>query len=161
QPPSVLGQRLALRAEVGGTVGVDVRDCGGRPVVWASMDPTHRRGALTESDGANLEAAAHLALEERIPLVVVMASSGADVHEGVRALHGWGAAARGLVRCSGIVPTIVVAQGPAVSGPALLLGIADHVIMTPDAYAFVSGPHMVRAFTGVPIGTTELGGAGA
>ena len=34
--------------------------------------------------------------------------------------------------------------GPAVSGPALLLGLADHVVMTADAYAFVSGPRMVQ-----------------
>jgi acetyl-CoA carboxylase carboxyltransferase component len=51
--------------------------------------------------------------------------------------------------------------GPAVSGPALLLGLADIVIMTADAYAFVSGPHMVRQFTGVPVTTDALGGAGA
>ena len=34
---------------------------------------------------------------------------------------------------------------------ALLLGIADHVIMTEAAYAFVSGPTMVAEFTGVVI----------
>ena len=39
--------------------------------------------------------------------------------------------------------------GPAVSGPALLLGIVDHVIMTADAFAYVSGPDVVVAFTGV------------
>ena len=33
--------------------------------------------------------------------------------------------------------------------------------MTEDAYAFVSGPHMVREFTGVPIDKMDLGGAGA
>ncbi len=30
--------------------------------------------------------------------------------------------------------------GPAVSGPALLLGLADHVVMTADAFAYVTGP---------------------
>jgi acetyl-CoA carboxylase carboxyltransferase component len=49
--------------------------------------------------------------------------------------------------------------GPAVSGPALLLGLADQVVMTEDAYAFLSGPSMVRSFTGVAIETQELGGA--
>jgi acetyl-CoA carboxylase carboxyltransferase component len=34
-------------------------------------------------------------------------------------------------------------------------------VMTDDAYAFVSGPRMVRAFTGVPIGNEALGGSGA
>lgn len=53
---------------------------------------------------------------------------------------------------------IVIVSGPAVSGPALLLGLADIVIMTGDAYAFVTGPLMVEMFTGVPVTTGELGG---
>jgi acetyl-CoA carboxylase carboxyltransferase component len=51
--------------------------------------------------------------------------------------------------------------GPAVSGPALLLGLADFVVMTTSAYAFVSGPAMVAEFTGVAIDNIELGGAAA
>jgi acetyl-CoA carboxylase carboxyltransferase component len=91
-------------------------------------------------------------------MVVVLASSGADVSDGVGALHGWGQAARALTRCSGVVPVIMVVTGPALSGPALLLGLADVVIMTSDAFAFVSGPAMVEEFTGVRIGIHQLGG---
>ena len=47
--------------------------------------------------------------------------------------------------------TIVVVDGPAVSGPALLLGIADFTIMTDRSSAFVNGPVMVEEFTGVAI----------
>src|SRR5207344_2718336 len=108
-------------------------------------------GALTGPDGDTLAEAARVARQERVPLVVFMASSGADVAEGLDALVGWGGAAREMVRNSGIVPMVMVVTGPAVSGPALLLGLADVVIMTPEAYAFVSGPRMVTAFTGVPI----------
>src|ERR1700722_15072488 len=46
-------------------------------------------------------------------------------------------------------------RGP---GPALLLGLADLVVMTADAFAFVSGPAMVEEFTGVRIGIHQLGG---
>ena len=59
-----------------------------------------------------------------------MRSSGADIVEGFAALHGWGLAAKALTDCSGVVPIIMVVEGPAVSGPALLLGIADFVVMT-------------------------------
>ena len=90
----------------------------------------------------------------------VIASSGADVHDGVAALHGWGTAARALTKCSGRVPVLLAATGPVVSGPALLLGLADHVVMTEDAYAFVSGPRMVETFTGESLDSAELGGAG-
>ena len=58
------------------------------------------------------------------------------------------------------MPTIVVVDGPAVSGPALLLGVADLVVMTEASYAFVNGPVMVEEFTGVHVTTDELGGAG-
>ena len=108
-----------------------------------------------------IETAARTAVAERLPLVAVMASSGADIREGFSALHGWGLAAKALTDCSGLVPTIFIVDGPAVSGPALLLGIVDHVIMTENAYAFVSGPTMVTEFTGIAIDNEELGGAGA
>ena len=85
----------------------------------------------------------------------------ADIVEGMAALHGWGRAARAIADCSGVVPVVFTVTGPAVSGPALLLGLADHVVMTEDAYAFVSGPTMVAEFTGVVVDADELGGASA
>ncbi len=136
-----------------------VRDVDGREVVWVEVDASDRRGALTSESSSTLEHAAAAALHTRIPLVCIMRSSGADIVEGFGALHGWGRAAKALADCSGIVPTIFVVDGPAVSGPALLLGIADHVVMTEAAYAFVSGPTMVAEFTGVLIDNDELGGA--
>ena len=152
---------IALRSRVSGSVSAAVTDIDGRPAVVVEIDPEIRRGALSETDGHTIAAAARVALDERLPLVAHIASSGADVTDGVAALTGWGTAARELVRCSGVVPIVLVVNGPAVSGPALLLGLADVVIMTPEAYAFVSGPRMVTAFTGVPITTTALGGPGA
>ena len=119
---------------------------------------TVRRGALSIEDGETIRAAAASALAFRIPLVMVLASSGADVSDGVASLHGWGSAARALTACSGMVPVVVVVTGPALSGPALLLGLADLVVMTTDAFAFVSGPAMVEEFTGVRIGIHQLGG---
>jgi len=152
---------VALRGRVPGAITATVEDVGHRRAVVVRADSSHRRGALTPDDGETIAVAARTALAERLPLVVWLASSGADVHAGVAALHGWGSAARQLVSCSGIVPTIIVVTGPAVSGPALLLGLADLVVMTTDAYAFLSGPRMVHAFTGVPIDVDALGGPDA
>ena len=92
--------------------------------------------------------------------MLLLASTGSDIVEGIAALEGWGSLAKALVDCSGIVPTIVVVDGPAVSGPALLLGVADLVVMTESSYGFVNGPVMVEEFTGVRVTTAELGGAG-
>jgi len=151
---------LPLRAGVRGAVSAGRARLGDREVVLARCDPTVRRGALTPADGDTLADAAMHAVEARLPLVVTIASSGADVTEGLAASFGWGIAARAITRCSGVIPVLMAAHGPAVSGPALLLGLADHVVMTSDAYAFVSGPQMVHQITGVVVDTDELGGAG-
>jgi acetyl-CoA carboxylase carboxyltransferase component len=56
------------------------------------------------------------------------------------------------------VPTVAIVHGPAVSGPALLIGLCDVTIMTNDSYAFVSGPTMVAQMTGIEVSNEELGG---
>lgn len=150
---------LAIRARVPGVVRADIRDIDGRSVVWVDVDPTDRQGALSSVSSSQIEAAARIAMNERMPLVAVIRSSGADIVEGFAALHGWGLAAKAISDCSGIVPIVMVVDGPAVSGPALLIGLADLVVMTQQSYAFVSGPTMVAEFTGIAIDNEELGGA--
>ena len=135
-----------------------VRDLGGRRVVVVDI-AGEDRGALRPTDGENLAIAARTARDQRLPLVCFVESSGAAIDEGVGAVHGWGTAAREFVACSGVVPTIFCVTGPTVSGPALLLGLADLVVMITDTYAFVSGTHMVRQFTGEDLSNEGLGGA--
>jgi acetyl-CoA carboxylase carboxyltransferase component len=152
---------LALRARTPGAVSARVTTIGERAVVMIDIDDDVRRGALSAAASETLATAAVTARAERMPLVGYIGSSGADIVEGMAALHGWGRAARAIADCSGVVPVIFTVTGPAVSGPALLLGLADHVVMTEDAYAFVSGPTMVAEFTGVVVDADELGGATA
>jgi acetyl-CoA carboxylase carboxyltransferase component len=140
-------------------VRVTVRDLDGRSVVWAEFDEDDRPTRLTSTSSEQLVAAAATARTKRLPLVMVLSTSGADINEGVPALHAWGRVAAALTECSGVVPTAAIVSGPAVSGPALLLGIADFAVMTESSYAFVNGPTMVEEFTGVRIGIDELGGA--
>jgi acetyl-CoA carboxylase carboxyltransferase component len=151
---------LSLRAGTPGVVSAQRTTVGGRDVILAVCDPTEHKGALNSADGETLAAAATHALDAQLPFVVEVASAGADVLQGLAASVGWGLAARAISRCSGVVPLLASVTGPAVSGPALLLGLADHVVATADAYAFVSGPRMVHDFTGIRVDNTELGGAG-
>ena len=130
-----------------------------RRVVWVDVDETVRRGALSAEASGVIAHAADTAREKGLPLVMTIGSSGADIVEGVAALHGWGLAAKAIAKCSGFVPILTVVTGPAVSGPALLIGLSDIVIMTSEAYAFVTGPTMVAEFTGVVISNDELGGS--
>jgi acetyl-CoA carboxylase carboxyltransferase component len=151
---------MDLRAGTAGSVTTRIDDFDGRRAVRFAIDPTNNQGALTPADGDDIAAAARLALDKRLPLVGWIASSGADIVAGIAATHGWGTAARAMVQCSGTVPVLLVVDGPAVSGPALFLGLADVVVMTERSYAFVSGPHMVRQFTGEVLSNTMLGGPG-
>ena len=147
-----------LRRLIRGTVRAGVEELGGRPAMVVRTVSTVRRGALSVQDGETIAEAARSARALRIPFVMVLASSGADVSDGVASLHGWGRAARAISRCSGTVPVAVAVTGPALSGPALMLGLADLVVMTGDAFAYVSGPAMVEEFTGIRIAIHQLGG---
>ena len=156
---AVTTKGLALAAHTPSDIAVSVRPLAGRDVVWAEFTTDARAAPLTTESSLQLARAAQAALTHRLPLVFVLATSGAAIDEGIPALHAWGTVAAAMVQCSGIVPMAIIVDGPAVSGPALLLGLADLTVMTADSYAFVNGPTMVEEFTGVGIDVEELGGA--
>jgi len=120
-----------------------------------------RRGALGPAEGATIQRLVDAAVGAGVPVVGVLATSGADVGEGVASLHAWGCVARSLSRASGVVPIILAVVGPCVSGPALLLGMADAVVMTPETLAYVSGADAVARFTGITVSREALGGSAA
>lgn len=151
---------LALSSRLPGPVSAHITELDGRRVVIAEFDDVATGSVMPATASQTLERATDSAADEGLPLILVFSSSGADINEGISALHGWGRVARSLVRCSGMVPTIVIVDGPAVSGPALLMGLTDLVIVTERSYAFVSGPVMVEQFTGIRVSKDELGGAG-
>ena len=155
----VASAHFALTKLTPSDVRVAIRDLDGRDVVWAEFDADDQPTPLTSASSEQFVAAAAAARHQRIPLVLALSTSGADINEGVPALHAWGRVAAALSACSGVVPTVVIVSGPAVSGPALLLGIADLTVMTESSYAFVNGPTMVEQFTGITISVDELGGA--
>jgi len=146
------------RVHVPGNVRSGAELMGDRLAMVVRSVPGRNRGALDYEDGVTIAEAARTALDRRVPLVLVVSSSGADVAGGIAAMHGWGLAAAGMAQCSGIVPVMAAVTGPAISGTALMLGLADVVAMTPEAFAFVSGPDMVLEFTGIGIERAELGG---
>jgi propionyl-CoA carboxylase beta chain len=152
-----LGLPVAGRASSAATA--TLRRLEGRDVALFRLDGGKHRGAIGPPEGVAIERLVTLAIELGVPIVGVLATSGADIHEGVASLHAWGKVARQVSRASGVVPIIFAVVGPCTSGPALMLGLADHVIMTADAFAYVSGPEAVAEFTGVQIDRAGLGGA--
>ncbi len=138
-----------------------LNDVDGRTAMWIEFDAGDEPARLNAATSQQLEAGIATALAQRLPLVISISTSGTDIEEGMTALHGWGRVASRLTACSGVVPTVMIVDGPAVSGPALLLGVADFTIMTEGASAFVNGPVMVEQFTGIGVAADELGGAAA
>jgi acetyl-CoA carboxylase carboxyltransferase component len=149
----------SVTAQRSDAVTATLADLHGRTVSWFRLDGGKHRGAIGVAEGEALERAVRLGIELGVPVVGAMATSGADVGGGVASLHAWGRVARAFADASGVVPTLIAAVGPCVSGPALMLGLVDQVVMTSDAFAYLSGPDTVTAFTGVPVGRTDLGGA--
>ncbi len=134
-------------------------ELGGHRIAEFSIRGGHHAGSIGPTEGATIAQIFRLAVSLGIPVVGTIASSGADVSEGLPSLHAWGEIARALANASGVVPIVLCVVGPCVSGPALLLGLADVVIMTENAFAYVSGPETVRSFTGEEVDHSTLGGA--
>jgi acetyl-CoA carboxylase carboxyltransferase component len=128
-------------------------------VAWFRLEGGPHRGAIGPAEGDTIQRLVGRAVETGVPVVGVLASSGAEVGEGIVSLHAWGRVAKALAAASGVVPVALVVTGPCVSGPALLLGLADVVVMTSEAFAYVSGPGAVVSVTGVEVGRERLGGS--
>jgi acetyl-CoA carboxylase carboxyltransferase component len=148
-----------LHAWADAAASAEITEIGGRRVVAFRVAGGKHHGAIGVNGSATVERAVRLAGELQVPLVGELDTSGAELRDGVAALHAWGRLARELVQVSGVVPTLLALTGACVSGPALALGLFDHVVMTEDAFAYVTGPDSVEGFTGVRVSRAELGGA--
>jgi acetyl-CoA carboxylase carboxyltransferase component len=148
-----------LHAWADAAASAEITEIGGRRVVAFRVEGGKHHGAIGVNGSATVERAVRLAGELQLPLVGELDTSGAELRDGVAALHAWGRLARALVQVSGVVPTLLAVTGACVSGPALALGLFDHVVMTEDAFAYVTGPDSVEDFTGVRVSRAELGGA--
>ena len=151
---------LLVTAHTDDAARVELRTIDGRDVTWCTIAGGKHHGAITARGGGAIERGVRLAVERQLPLVLVLDSAGAEITEGVTSLHAWGRIAAALSTATGVVPTIVAVRGACLSGPALLLGLADAVVMTSDAFAYVTGPAAVESFTGVAVSRADLGGAG-
>jgi acetyl-CoA carboxylase carboxyltransferase component len=103
-------------------------------------------------------------VEAGVPIVGIVDGLGAAAASdpaGLAALCGWGAVAHSFAEASGLVPTVLVVDGPCLAGMALLLGLADVVILTRRATAYVNDPAAAATMTGtMALDAAALGGTG-
>jgi acetyl-CoA carboxylase carboxyltransferase component len=148
-----------IGARADAAIAAELREVDGRRIVWFRIAGGKHHGAIGAIGGATVERAVQLAGQLNVPLVGELDTSGAELREHVAALHAWGRLARELAMVSGRIPTLLAVTGACVSGPALALGLFDVVVMTREAFAYVTGPESVAEFTGIHVTRGELGGA--
>src|SRR5688572_1106076 len=91
------GGSLPVAAGTSVAVSTSLRRLDGRPVAFFRLDGGKHRGAIGPPEGIVLERIVGRAVDLGLPLVGVLSTSGADIHEGVASLHAWGRLARAVV----------------------------------------------------------------
>ena len=111
---------------------------------------------MTVEDTEVIARTVRAGVDAGVPVVGVLGRVGLGPQAGVASLHGWGELCRALAGASGLVPTVLVVDGPCLGGPALLLGLVDVVVMTARAQAFVNAPETSARITGSDVLDADL-----
>jgi len=124
-------------------------------------DPTIRGGAINPYSLKKTLRATEIARTNRLPLINLVESGGADLPAQAEIFIPGGAVSRDLTRLSAEgIPTIAVVFGNATAGGAYVPGLSDYTIFVRDqARVFLAGPPLVRLTTGEITDDESLGGA--
>jgi acyl-CoA carboxylase subunit beta len=129
--------------------------------VITANDPTVRGGASNPWTLRKALRANEIALRNRLPLINLVESGGADLPAQKEIFIPGGALFRDLTRLSAAgIPTVAVVFGSSTAGGAYVPGMSDHVIMVKGrAKVFLGGPPLVKMATGEDSDDESLGGA--
>lgn len=165
--------------EVGGLIETRITDCGmdarripgdgvitgygkinGRLACASSEDFTVIGGTLGEAHAEKICAIQDLAMDMRVPIILINDSGGARIEEGVASLNGYSGMFLRNTRASGVIPQIAAVMGPCAGGACYSPAICDFVFMVErSSYMFITGPQVVKTVTGEAISPENLGGA--
>lgn len=133
---------------------------GTRCMVWAD-DSGIRAGAATTGGWRALEAVQEIALKQKLPLIHLVESAGANlVDYEIELWANGGKLFRNLARMSAAgIPTLVVLHGASTAGGAYMPGMSDYVIgVKENGMAALAGAALVKAATGEVANDRDLGG---
>ncbi|MFI9812618.1 acetyl-CoA carboxylase, carboxyltransferase subunit beta [Saccharothrix variisporea] len=122
----------------------------GNPVVAAVMDFRFLGGSLGSAVGESITRAAELALATRTPLLIVSASGGARMQEGVLSLMQMAKTSQALGRLdeAGVL-TLSLVTDPTYGGVAASFAtLCDVIIAEPGARLGFAGPRVIRQTIG-------------
>ncbi len=156
-PLAAWGSDFTVGASVVTGIGVV---CGIECMITAN-DPTVRGGASNPWTLKKMLRANEIALENRLPMIALVESGGADLPTQKEIFIPGGAMFRDLTRLSAAgIPTLALVFGNSTAGGAYLPGLSDHVVMIKErSKVFLAGPPLVKMATGEQSDDESLGGA--
>nr|WP_245577040.1 acyl-CoA carboxylase subunit beta [Actinoplanes globisporus] len=146
---------------VGGSVVAGIGVVSGVECLLVANDPTVKGGASNPWSLRKTLRMHEIALRNRLPLIALVESGGADLPTQKDVFIPGGAVFRDLTRLSAAgIPTISLVFGNSTAGGAYLPGMSDHVVMIEKrSKVFLAGPPLVKAATGEESDDESLGGA--
>jgi acetyl-CoA carboxylase carboxyltransferase component len=146
---------------IGGGVVVALAEVAHTQCLVIANDPTVRGGTTSPTTIRKLLRAMDVAEENRLPLLLLVESGGADLPRQADVFVPGGEQFRRLTQLSAQgIPTICVVFGSSTAGGAYLPGMSDYTVMVEDrARVFLGGPPLVKMAIGEEADEEELGGA--
>jgi acyl-CoA carboxylase subunit beta len=156
-PLAAWGTEYPLGASV--VTGIGVVE--GVECMIVANDPTVRGGASNPWTVRKVFRANDIARENRLPVISLVESGGADLPSQKDIFIPGGRLFRDLTRLSAAgIPTIALVFGNSTAGGAYIPGMSDHVVMVRErAKVFLAGPPLVKTATGEIADDESLGGA--
>jgi acyl-CoA carboxylase subunit beta len=146
---------------VGGSVVTGIGVVAGTECLVSASDPTVRGGTSNPWSMRKSLRAHDIAVANRLPLISLVESGGADLPTQKEIFIPGGRTFRDLTRLSAAgIPTIALVFGNSTAGGAYLPGMSDYVVMIRErSKVFLGGPPLVKMATGEESDDESLGGA--
>ncbi len=146
---------------VGGGLVVALAEVSHTQCLVIGNDPTVRGGTTSPTTIRKLLRAMDVAEVNRLPVVILVESGGADLPRQADVFVPGGEQFRRLTQLSAQgIPTVCVVFGSSTAGGAYLPGMSDYTVMVEDrARVFLGGPPLVKMAIGEEADEEQLGGA--
>jgi acetyl-CoA carboxylase carboxyltransferase component len=146
---------------VGASLVTGIGVVAGVECMISANDPTVRGGSTNPYTMRKSNRAADIALQNRLPVISLVESGGADLPTQSEIFIPGGRAFRDITRRSAArIPTVALVFGSSTAGGAYVPGMSDYVVMVRGgAKVFLGGPPLVKMATGEDAEEEDLGGA--